>query len=178
METVTAVNAYQEYQVTCRFLAHKFGPYGSGLDMSARSREDYMQELRLHAVSVANVFQSRFGFSQEAEKRYTNRSLFHKALSWQASEKNERVKVEIFKSAAIMCDVGAYEMAALEIKHDVSRILARFSLGDREVLARVAESGGSVRDAWNSEVDGSWEVFRAKVTRLRKRARKLWAEVK
>lgn len=169
MEAVTAVNAYQEYQAVAKGLARRFGPHPSAIDSFARGFDDHVQELRLHAISVAGSFQKRFGFCQPAERRYTNQSLWHQAYNWQRGDRRRQERVRSFETKHAWGET--YDMeATLEARETLMSLLRAFPPEDRVVLLRVAEADGVVRRAWDPDRDGCLRAFERRVARLRKKA--------
>jgi len=171
MEAVTFVNAYQAYESLAKKLVSRFGPPKAAMDSTARTREDYVQELRLHAAKVANVFQRKFGFCTPAERRYTKSSLWHRAMNWKRNNRRTFFSTLVFEKKH-GGEIDGYDMQeALEIRQGLNRIFAKCSLDDRTLLLRVAEVGGSARAAWDPDTDGSYHTFARKVANLRECAK-------
>ena len=173
METVTAIHAYGEYKLAARSVAVRFWPESRMIDARGRTRDDYVQELRLKAVEAADRFQQSHGFCLPAERRYTYKALWNRARGWCRDARCQTV-------CAIPLDgghgevLGSYDIEGnLEARQVIRSLLGCLSRKEREVLVQLVESGGNVSQAFDPEIDGSWRAFRRRVARLRWKAEKV-----
>ena len=171
METATAIHAYSEYHATAKFLAQRFGPQFDGLDFRARSKEDYAQELRLKAITVADRFQHRVGFCLPAERRYTYKALWNRARNWRRDQQRREAygtPLDAYGEGVL----GVYSIdGQLEARETLSRLLSGISRKDRLALESLVAAGGMVSAAWDPAIDSSLKLFRRRITRLRRKAK-------
>jgi len=174
MEAVTVINAYQEYQGISKSISRRFGPRRGSIDHYARGYDDLAQELRLCATKIADRFQRTWGFCATAERRYVYRSLFNQAQDWRITDSRRQKSVQEFEAVAEVHTPESYDMtAAIEARQSLETIWTTLVPEDREILFRVACSGGSVQGAWVPQTDGSLKTFTRKVARLRQKAKML-----
>ena len=176
METVTAIHAYGEYQPVAKSVARCFWPEPRELDALARTRDDHVQELRLHAIEAAHRFQCQKGFCLPAERRYTYKALWNHARNWRRENQRHHV-------VAVPLDdgngeaLGSYRIESqLEARQVVQSLLAHLSPQERALLPRLMESGGCLQKAFDPQIDGNQRTLRKRVARLRQKAKKALGE--
>ena len=173
METVTAINAYQDYESVAKGMARNLCSTRHEIDSRAWAYDDHVQELRLHAIDIADIFQKTVGFCTPAEKRYVRKCLWNKTANWKRSDNRGRIAKSKFEVCTLLDD-EYYEIAPhIEARQTVKRVMRHFSTEEQNILIRVMESGNKMREAWNPEIDGSFSTFSRRVSRLRARAKNL-----
>lgn len=173
MESCTATHAYLEYHPTATLLAFRYGPRLGALDEMARTTDDYVQELRLKAITTANRFQKLNGFCLPAERRYTYKSLWNRARSWKR-KRFQRALREVPLLDSMERASGTYQIEGQLVAREVVRVLhSVLTADDRELLARLVQSDGIVSKAWIPETDGSLRTFERRVAQVRELAKNL-----
>jgi len=173
METTTAIHAYGEYKLAAAVVAARFWPEARMVDARARTRDDYVQELRLQAINAANRFQHSRGFCLPEERRYTYKALWNHARNWRRGNWRNTVS-EVPLDAEYGEVLGSYQIdGQLEAREAIGSLLGCLCFKEREVLFRLVESGGNVNQAFDPDLDDSWRGFRKRVARLRRKAKKV-----
>jgi len=171
MEPITAVRAYEEYHRMAKFISWQFGPGATDLDAQAWSQSDFVQELRLHAIEVAGIFQKRFGFCLPAERRYVSRSLWRRAYNWNRDAKRKRLpERDGMDPDEIAVDPNLD--AAIEAQRGASDLVGYFAPEEKSIFARLWAADGISQQAWQI-TDGDKRSFRRRVAKLRKKAKNL-----
>ena len=172
MESVTAINAYAEYQGAAKLLAKRFGPRPGMLDLKARSRDDYTQELRLKAIEVADRFQRIRGFCLPAERRYTHKALWNRARSWRRDQGRHQIFEQTYDAHSAKA-LGVYQIEEqLEARETLRMLADVLSQEDQEILTRLALVNGAISHAWDPNLDGTLRNFQRKVAKMRRSAKR------
>jgi len=165
-----------EYDQAAKAISKHLGHMIRGdVDEQGRSRDDYHQDLRLHAIETAERFQNTKGFCLPAERRYVHKSLWNLARDWQRTNnkaRSIRYSVPIDEMREERTEQWYDPHDQLSAIHDINRLKEKLPSNTWELLCRVAECG-SARAAFDPARDGNISTHRLRVATAVTQAKKI-----
>lgn len=162
-------DALEPYEGLIRYLATRLVRSGQ-LDHNAADVEDYQSRLRIVSWDAQVHFRRRGVFCSSRERRYVSQVLRNAAVDFvrQRSrvEAHARSMADLYRTFTCHCDDDRLEA------REALRVLSSVMGDDFWLLIRVAECRGRVSDSY-VEGDGSYETYRSRIRRLRRKAKKI-----